>query len=1071
MLAELRSLADRNKVLAPMIGLGYYGTFTPPVILRNVMENPAWYTAYTPYQPEISQGRLEALLNFQTMVAELTGLPTSGASLLDEGTAAAEAMALARRVGKVKNGVFLIDADTLPQTIAVIQTRAEPTGVEVVVADLSDGIPAEIAERGVFGVLLQYPGASGAVRAIEPVIEQAHELGAIVTVAADLLALTLLTSPGALGADIAVGTTQRFGVPMGFGGPHAGFMAVREKFARSLPGRLVGVSVDADGNKAYRLALQTREQHIRREKATSNICTAQVLLAVMAGMYAVYHGPDGLRTIARRTHRYATILAEGLRAAGVDVVHGDFFDTLTVKAPGNAAEVVAEARERGVNLRRVDADHVSIACDETTTRSQLSAVWAAFGADADIEALDGSAADALPEGLLRSDDILTHPVFHQHRSETAMLRYLRKLADRDYALDRGMIPLGSCTMKLNATAEMESITWPEFGALHPFAPAEQAQGFLTLIRELEERLAEVTGYDAVSIQPNAGSQGEFAGLLAVRAYHRANGDEQRTVCLIPSSAHGTNAASAVMAGMKVVVVKTADDGEVDIADLRAKIEQYRDELAVLMITYPSTHGVFEEHVADICGEVHDAGGQVYVDGANLNALVGLAKPGKFGGDVSHLNLHKTFCIPHGGGGPGVGPVGVRAHLAPYLPNHPLQPAAGPETGVGPISAAPWGSAGILPISWAYVRLMGGEGLKRATQVAVLAANYIAKRLEPHFPILYNGPAGLVAHECIVDLRPISKATGVSIDDVAKRLIDYGFHSPTMSFPVAGTLMIEPTESEDLAELDRFCDTMIAIRAEIEKVASGSGARTTTRSPTPRTPPPRSAATGTTATAVRRPSSRPVSPPRTSTGRRSAVSTVPSATATWSAPARLWRSTTTDAQGLRLICVGAGAGISPGRPLLRTAGSLTPPSGGFHHAARRRRPVRGDDLPVGQQLAGVLEEQDAVAQEAPALFRVVSRQAGRLPVGESAVGQGGWCWHMDGFFRCVESSVLRLDERFKAAPVSVGPVPVLPYGGDSAGISRQLPYSSHDASPARTVHRNCTVPSGGSGWPGRASPSG
>ncbi|MFF3396411.1 aminomethyl-transferring glycine dehydrogenase [Streptomyces sp. NPDC002669] len=819
-LAELRSLADRNQVLAPMIGLGYYGTFTPPVILRNVMENPAWYTAYTPYQPEISQGRLEALLNFQTMVAELTGLPTSGASLLDEGTAAAEAMALSRRVGKVKNGVFLVDADALPQTIAVIETRAEPTGVEVVVADLSDGIPAEIAERGVFGVLVQYPGASGAVRDIRPVVERAHELGAIVTVATDLLALTLLTSPGDLGADIAVGTTQRFGVPMGFGGPHAGFMAVREKFARSLPGRLVGVSVDADGNKAYRLALQTREQHIRREKATSNICTAQVLLAVMAGMYAVYHGPDGLRTIARRTHRYATILAEGLRAAGVDVVTGSYFDTLTVRVPGRAAEVVEGARERGINLRLVDADVVSLACDETTTREQIAAVWAAFGVDGDIEALDASAADTLPEGLLRTDEILTHPVFHQHRSETAMLRYLRRLADRDYALDRGMIPLGSCTMKLNATTEMESITWPEFGALHPFAPAEQAQGFLTLIRELEERLAEVTGYDAVSIQPNAGSQGEFAGLLAVRAYHRANGDDQRTICLIPSSAHGTNAASAVMAGMKVVVVKTADDGEVDIEDLRAKIEKHREELAVLMITYPSTHGVFEEHVADICAEVHDAGGQVYVDGANLNALVGLARPGRFGGDVSHLNLHKTFCIPHGGGGPGVGPVGVRAHLAPYLPNHPLQPTAGPETGVGPISAAPWGSAGILPISWAYVRLMGGEGLKRATQVAVLAANYIAKRLEPHYPILYNGPAGLVAHECIVDLRPISKATGVSVDDIAKRLIDYGFHAPTMSFPVAGTLMIEPTESEDLAELDRFCDTMIAIRGEVEKVASG-----------------------------------------------------------------------------------------------------------------------------------------------------------------------------------------------------------------------------------------------------------
>ncbi|MGW6357912.1 aminomethyl-transferring glycine dehydrogenase [Streptomyces sp. NPDC055092] len=819
-LAELRSLADRNQVLDSMVGLGYYGTFTPPVILRNVMENPAWYTAYTPYQPEISQGRLEALLNFQTMVAELTGLPTSGASLLDEGTAAAEAMALSRRMGKVKNGAFVVDADALPQTIAVIRTRAEPTGVEVVVADLSEGIPAEVAERGVVGVLIQYPGASGAVRDIKPVIEQAHELGAVVTVAADLLALTLLTSPGELGADIAVGTTQRFGVPMGFGGPHAGYMAVREKFARSLPGRLVGVSVDADGNKAYRLALQTREQHIRREKATSNICTAQVLLAVMAGMYAVYHGPEGLKGIARRTHRFATLLAEGLKAGGVEVVHGAYFDTLTVKAAGRAADVVSAAREGGVNLHLVDADHVSISCDETTTRTQLGAVWTAFGVEADVDALDAAAVDTLPAGLLRGDDYLTHPVFHTHRSETSMLRYLRKLADRDYALDRGMIPLGSCTMKLNATTEMEPVTWPEFGQLHPFAPAEQAQGYLTLIRELEERLAEVTGYDNVSLQPNAGSQGELAGLLAVRGYHRANGDDQRTVCLIPSSAHGTNAASAVMAGMKVVVVKTADDGEIDVADLRAKIEQYADELSVLMITYPSTHGVFEEHVADICAQVHDAGGQVYVDGANLNALVGLAKPGHFGGDVSHLNLHKTFCIPHGGGGPGVGPVGVRAHLAPYLPNHPMQPAAGPETGVGPISAAPWGSAGILPISWAYVRLMGGEGLKRATQVAVLSANYIAKRLEPHFPVLYTGPGGLVAHECIIDLRPISKATGVSVDDIAKRLIDYGFHAPTMSFPVAGTLMIEPTESEDLTELDRFCEAMIAIRGEIEKVGSG-----------------------------------------------------------------------------------------------------------------------------------------------------------------------------------------------------------------------------------------------------------
>ncbi|MFI8181373.1 aminomethyl-transferring glycine dehydrogenase [Actinacidiphila glaucinigra] len=819
-LAELRSLADRNQVLRPMIGLGYHGTFTPPVILRNVMENPAWYTAYTPYQPEISQGRLEALLNFQTVVADLTGLPTSGASLLDEGTAAAEAMALARRVGKVKDGVFLIDADTFPQTVAVIETRAEPTGVEVVVADLSDGIPAEVAERGVFGVLLQYPGASGAVRDLKPVVEQAHAIGAIVTVAADLLALTVLTSPGELGADIAVGTTQRFGVPMGFGGPHAGYMAVRDTYARSLPGRLVGVSVDADGDKAYRLALQTREQHIRREKATSNICTAQVLLAVMAGMYAVYHGPDGLAQIARRTHRYAAVLAAGLRAGGVEVTTGAFFDTVTARVPGRAAEVVAAAREAGVNLRQVDADLVGIACDETTGRADLAAVWGAFGVTADVESLDAATEDALPAGLARGVDYLTHPVFHQHRSETAMLRYLRRLADRDYALDRGMIPLGSCTMKLNATTEMEPVTWPEFGAMHPFAPADQAEGYLTLIRELEERLAEVTGYDNVSLQPNAGSQGELAGLLAVRAYHRANGDSRRTVCLIPSSAHGTNAASAVMAGMKVVVVKTAGDGEVDVEDLRAKIEQHRDELAVLMVTYPSTHGVFEEHIGEICAAVHDAGGQVYVDGANLNALVGLAKPGHFGGDVSHLNLHKTFCIPHGGGGPGVGPVAVRAHLAPYLPNHPLQPSAGPETGVGPISAAPWGSAGILPISWAYVRLMGGEGLKRATQVAVLSANYIAKRLEPHFPVLYTGPGGLVAHECIIDLRPLTKETGVTVDDVAKRLIDYGFHAPTMSFPVAGTLMIEPTESENLAELDRFCDTMIAIRAEVERVGSG-----------------------------------------------------------------------------------------------------------------------------------------------------------------------------------------------------------------------------------------------------------
>ncbi|WP_035845220.1 aminomethyl-transferring glycine dehydrogenase [Kitasatospora azatica] len=819
-LAELRELAGRNQVLTPMIGLGYYGTFTPPVILRNVMENPAWYTAYTPYQPEISQGRLEALLNFQTLVSDLTGLPTSGSSLLDEGTAAAEAMALARRVTKVKGGVFLVDADTLPQTIAVIKTRALPTGVEVVVADLSAGIPAEVVEQGVFGVLLQYPGASGAVRDLTAVIEQAHGLGAIVAVAADLLALTLLKSPGSLGADIACGTSQRFGVPMGFGGPHAGYLSVRAEYARSLPGRLVGVSVDADGHRAYRLALQTREQHIRREKATSNICTAQVLLAVMASMYAVYHGPDGLADIAHRTHRYAAALAEGLRAGGVELAHQAFFDTVTAKVPGRAAEVVVAARGEGVNLYQVDADTVSISCDETTTREHLAAVWTAFGvAGAEV----AEAADTLPAELLREDEYLTHPVFHSHRSETAMLRYLRRLSDRDYALDRGMIPLGSCTMKLNATTEMEAVTWPEFGQLHPFAPIEQAQGYLTLIRQLEQQLVEVTGYDAVSIQPNAGSQGEFAGLLAVRAYHHANGDVQRDVCLIPASAHGTNAASAVMAGMRVVVVKTLTDGDVDVEDLKAKIEQHREQLAVLMVTYPSTHGVFETQITEICGLVHEAGGQVYVDGANLNALVGLAKPGKFGADVSHLNLHKTFCIPHGGGGPGVGPVAVRAHLAPYLPNHPLQSEAGPATGVGPISAAPWGSAAILPISWAYVRLMGGEGLKRATQVAVLNANYIAKRLAPHFPVLYTGPGGLVAHECIIDLRPLTKETGVTVDDIAKRLIDYGFHAPTMSFPVAGTLMIEPTESEDLHEIDRFCDAMIEIRAEIDKVGSGEWA--------------------------------------------------------------------------------------------------------------------------------------------------------------------------------------------------------------------------------------------------------
>jgi glycine dehydrogenase len=818
-LAELRALADDNRVTVPMIGLGYSGTFTPPVILRNVMENPAWYTAYTPYQPEISQGRLEALLNFQTVVTDLTGLPIAGASLLDEGTAAAEAMTLARRSSKAPQGAaFLVDADCHPQTIAVVQTRAIPLGIDVRVVDLSQALP----EGDVFGVLLQYPGSSGAVRDLRPVIEQAHERGAVVAVAADLLALTLLTSPGELGADVAVGTSQRFGVPLGYGGPHAGFMSVRQGLERTMPGRLVGVSVDADGNPAYRLALQTREQHIRREKATSNICTAQVLLAVMAGMYAVYHGADGLRDIARRTHRYAVLLAAALRAADADVVHEQFFDTLTVRVPGRARSVVAGAAAAGVDLRFVDDDTVGISTDETTTRAHLDAVVTAFGgAGVDWEALDETVGEALPDDLARTSGYLTHPVFSEHRSETAMLRYLRRLSDRDLALDRTMIPLGSCTMKLNATAEMEPVTWPEFAALHPFTPVDNARGYRRLIDDLERWLCEITGYDAVSLQPNAGSQGELAGLLAIRSFHLAAGDDQRDICLIPASAHGTNAASAVMAGMRVVVVGTAPTGDVDVDDLHAKIAQHGDRLAALMVTYPSTHGVFEDTISDICASVHDAGGQVYVDGANLNALVGLARPGRFGADVSHLNLHKTFCIPHGGGGPGVGPVAVRAHLASYLPNHPLAPEAGPATGPGPISAAPFGSAGILPISWAYVRLMGGEGLTRATQVAVLNANYIAHRLQPHFPVLYTGRGGLVAHECIVDLRPMTKETGVTVDDVAKRLVDYGFHAPTMSFPVAGTLMIEPTESEDLAELDRFCDAMIAIRKEIDEVAAGT----------------------------------------------------------------------------------------------------------------------------------------------------------------------------------------------------------------------------------------------------------
>ncbi|MFI7576952.1 aminomethyl-transferring glycine dehydrogenase [Micromonospora sp. NPDC049497] len=808
-LAELRALAGRNTVAVSMIGLGYHGTHTPAVIRRNVLENPAWYTAYTPYQPEISQGRLEALLNFQTMVTDLTGLATANASMLDEGTAAAEAMTLARRACKVKSPVYVVDADTLPQTIAVITSRAEPLGIDVRVLDVvHDDLPAEF-----FGLHLQYPGASGAVRDHAALVQAAHAVGALVTVAADLLALTLLRPPGEIGADIAAGTTQRFGVPMGFGGPHAGYLAVRSGLERMLPGRLVGVSRDADGNPAYRLALQTREQHIRREKATSNICTAQVLLAVMAGMYAVYHGPDGLREIARRTHDMAALLADALRDGGVEVADVAFFDTVTAVVPGRAAEVVAAAAGRGVNLRLVDADRVGISCDETTTRAHLDAVCAAFG----VPSPQGEPAGALPPALARTSDFLTHPVFRTHHSETAMLRYLRRLSDFDYALDRGMIPLGSCTMKLNATTEMEPVSWAEFAHVHPFAPEGQTAGYRELIAQLEGWLAEVTGYDAVSVQPNAGSQGELAGLLAIRSWHASRGEGHRDVCLIPSSAHGTNAASAVMAGMRVVVVGCDDGGNVDLVDLDAKIDKHRDALAAIMVTYPSTHGVYETGIASLCAKVHDAGGQVYVDGANLNALVGFAKPGRFGADVSHLNLHKTFCIPHGGGGPGVGPVAVRAHLAPFLPG---DPRAAHDDDRPAISAARYGSAGILPIPWAYLRMMGAEGLTRATGVAVLAANYVAARLRQHFPVLYAGNKGLVAHECILDLRPLTRATGVTVDDVAKRLIDYGFHAPTMSFPVAGTLMVEPTESEDVAELDRFCDAMIAIRAEIDKVGSG-----------------------------------------------------------------------------------------------------------------------------------------------------------------------------------------------------------------------------------------------------------
>ncbi len=821
-LAELRDLAARNTVNRPMIGLGYYGTITPQVIQRNVLENPSWYTAYTPYQPEISQGRLEALINFQTMVAELTGLSTANASMLDESTAVAEGMLLARRASKTTSNVFVVDADALPQTKALLATRAEAVGIELVTVDFAAGetLPAEL-----FGVFVQYPGASGRVWDPSAVIDAAHLVGALAVVAADLLALTLISSPGSLGADVAVGTTQRFGVPMGFGGPHAGYMAVRAGLERQLPGRLVGVSVDADGKPAYRLSLQTREQHIRREKATSNICTAQVLLAVMASMYAVYHGPDGLRAIAKETALKTALLRDWLVEAGVDVVHDAFFDTLQVRVPGRAAEFAEQAHHGyGILLHVADADTVGISVDETTSHSELHQVAMVFGGKQERVFGFGDGHDSLPGELRRQDEYLTHPVFHAHRSETAMMRYLKSLADRDYALDRGMIPLGSCTMKLNAATEMAAVTWPEFAGIHPFAPASDVEGYLELVDQLEGWLAEVTGYDAVSLQPNAGSQGELAGLLAIRGYHLANGDVQRTVCLIPSSAHGTNAASAVLAGMKVVVVACDELGNVDLDDLRAKIAAHADELSALMITYPSTHGVYEHDVVEITAAVHDAGGQVYVDGANLNALLGYARFGDLGGDVSHLNLHKTFAIPHGGGGPGIGPVAAKAHLAPFLPGHPLAQRAEHFGGFtfegGAVSGAPYGSAGVLPISWAYVRMMGADGLRRATAAAVLSANYIAARLGEHYPVLYTGENGRVAHECILDLRPLKEATGITVDDVAKRLIDYGFHAPTMSFPVAGTLMVEPTESEDLGEIERFIEAMIQIKAEADAVANG-----------------------------------------------------------------------------------------------------------------------------------------------------------------------------------------------------------------------------------------------------------
>jgi glycine dehydrogenase len=827
-LSDLRKMASRNRVYTSMIGMGYYGCVTPKVILRNVLENPGWYTAYTPYQAEVSQGRLEALLIFQQMVSDLTGLPLANASLLDEATAAAEAMAMAKRVTRSKANAFFVDRDTHPQTLTVIETRARAFGFEVIVGDPDSELEAD----KLFGALLSYPGSSGEIRDHRGAIERLHRAGALAIVATDLLALALLESPAKLGADVAVGSAQRFGVPMGYGGPHAAFFATKEEYRRAIPGRIIGVSVDSHGRRALRMALQTREQHIRREKATSNICTAQVLLAVIAALFAVYHGPIGVAKIARRAHRWAEICARVITDCGYQVVTECFFDTITVRAPSRAQAIAAKAREQRINLRVVDSDHLAISFDETTRRSEVERLLACFKTTAlkgvTLEDIDERLEETIAEPLRRSEPFLTHPVFSLYHSETEMLRFLRRLQAKDIALDRSMIPLGSCTMKLNATTEMIPITWREFAQMHPFAPLEQAQGYQQLFEELEHMLAEITGFDAVSLQPNAGSQGEYAGLLTIRRFHEDRGEAHRDVCLIPVSAHGTNPASAVMAGLNVVIVACDEAGNVDLADLKAKAEQHADRLAALMITYPSTHGVFEENVREICSAVHANGGQVYLDGANLNALVGLVRPGEIGADVCHMNLHKTFCIPHGGGGPGMGPIGVKSHLAPYLPGHSVvmgvNPAARDGSTIGQVSATPWGSASILPISWAYIRMMGPEGLRRASAVAILNANYIARRLAPHFPTVYSGPGGYVAHECIIDLRDTKDSSGVTVEDVAKRLVDYGFHAPTMSWPVPETLMVEPTESESKHELDRFCDAMIAIRAEIAEVEAGRADR-------------------------------------------------------------------------------------------------------------------------------------------------------------------------------------------------------------------------------------------------------